>query len=162
MAMRSGAYLPVPETSGIIVVIGDMRSPLFVATCCTRQTARAAACCLPITRRCGSTIVMFCPGCSLETPCIPLARRRGLAFVRRPLLAQPPAPRRSLCAPAIVTGGLPAIVTRWFCAYPVAVEVRFQDPELLVDPAREVRVERRTARILDLRGAGNGSRSAVA
>ena len=37
-----------------------------------------------------------------------------------------------------------------------AVEMRVQDPELLVDPAREVRVQRRTACILDLGSARNG------
>ena len=48
-----------------------------------------------------------------------------------------------------------AIVTPWFWACPVAVEVRFQEPEPLINPARDVGVERRTARILDLRSVRN-------
>jgi hypothetical protein len=54
-----------------------------------------------------------------------------------------------------VTRGLTAIVTRWFCAYPVVVEVRFQEPEPFIDPTRDVGIERRTPRILDLRRVCN-------
>jgi hypothetical protein len=85
----------------------------------------------------------------------PLARRRGLAFVRRPSLAQTPVPRRSLCPIAILTRCLTAILTRWFYACHVAVEVRFQEPEPFIDPTRDIGVERRTPRILDLRRVRN-------
>jgi hypothetical protein len=155
MAMSSGEVLTVPEKSCIRVFIGAMLYPLLLATCFTSQTAIKAACSLLITQRCGSAIAMLRPERPLEAPCAPLARQRGLAFVRRPFLAQPPAPWRSLCSPAIVTEGLPAIVTRWCCAYPVAVEVRFQESEPCIDPARDIGVERRTPRILDLRSVHN-------
>jgi len=147
MGMISGNFLTVPEKSCLIVFIDEILSPLLLATCFTSQTAIKAACSLLITQRCGSAIVMLRPERPLEAPCAPLARQRGLAFVRRPFLAQPPAPWRSLCSPAIVT--------RWFCAYPVAVEVRFQEPEPCIDPARDIGVDRRTPRILDLRRVRN-------
>ena len=41
------------------------------------------------------------------------------------------------------------------CADPSAVEVRFQDPELLIDPARDVGVDCRSVCILDIRGECN-------
>ena len=58
-----------------------------------------------------------------------------------------PAPLRSLCSAAILT--------RWFYTCPVAVEVRFQEPEPFIDPTRDIGVDRRTPRILDLRSVRN-------
>jgi hypothetical protein len=46
-------------------------------------------------------------------------------------------------------------VTLWCWACPSVVEVRLQDPELLIDPARDVGVDRRTTRILNIRGESN-------
>jgi hypothetical protein len=43
----------------------------------------------------------------------------------------------------------------WALPGPSAVEMRFQDPELLIDPAREVGVDGRRVGILDIRGECN-------
>ena len=44
MVMISGDFFTVPDKSCIMVFIGEIFSPLLLATCCTRQTASAADC----------------------------------------------------------------------------------------------------------------------
>src|SRR2546428_5460199 len=62
-----------------------------------------------------------------------------------------PAPAMDLATIQLGQRGCAPVVRR----APSAVEVCVQDPELLVDPARDVGVDRRTARIFDIRSERN-------